>query len=285
MWQQALVLAQKSHDAFWENRARSELGTIAFYKGEIWRAMPIVVQSYKEAVRLNDSAAMVRELTALGEGYAEFGRREDGLRFFEKAIERAQATNGMEIPFTASLGRARILIIQGHQQEGKALLDLALDDACKRRMQLREARIRLILGSLAQNSGDLKRASEHFQIAAAIASKQQLFRLSAAAASKLATLYAQQDRSQKALTFAKASVGAERRGRDSYDLPRLLALVAEQEACHGSLHDAQTTYEQAISLVDGLLSNRSNIPGQKRSHRNDEHCLQKLFSVCGRSFA
>jgi CHAT domain-containing protein len=255
MWEQVRILAQNSHDAVWENRAQAELGAITFYKGEIWRAMHIVVQSYDQAARLNDSSGMVRELTALGEGYAEFGRSKDALRFFETAIERAHATDGAEVPFTAYLGKARMLLVQNHADEGRALLETVFRDACKRHMQVREARVRLVLGSLVQTNGDLKLALAHFQRAAAIASQQQLHRLLAAAASKLAASYAQQDRNQQALLFAKASVGADRRGKDSYDLPRLLVLVAEQEACHGSLQDAQTTYEQAVSLVDELLSN------------------------------
>jgi hypothetical protein len=64
-------LAHSLGNAIWENRARAELGTLAFYNGEIFRAMHLVGRSYLEAERQNDSAEIIRNLAALGEGFAE----------------------------------------------------------------------------------------------------------------------------------------------------------------------------------------------------------------------
>ena len=43
LWTEVARLAGDLGDGIWENRARAELGTIAFYKGEIYRAARLVV--------------------------------------------------------------------------------------------------------------------------------------------------------------------------------------------------------------------------------------------------
>jgi len=85
LWEEVESLAQRLDQPIWKNRARAELGTIAFYDGEIFRAMHMIASAYVETEKQHDSAWMIRDLAAFGEGFADLGRNEDARRFFEKS--------------------------------------------------------------------------------------------------------------------------------------------------------------------------------------------------------
>ncbi len=163
LWEEVESLAQKVDQPIWKNRARAELGTIAFYDGEIFRAMHMIASAYVETERQHDSAWMIRDLAAFGEGFADLGRNEDARRFFERSIRLAEATPDAEVPFTAHLGKAKILIALNQRAEGKAMLDRLLQEACSRGMQVREARLRIVLGDFAEKNGDRTEAITHFE--------------------------------------------------------------------------------------------------------------------------
>src|ERR1035438_8822628 len=67
------------HDALpiGEARAGGELGTIAFLDGEVFTALKMVARAYLRAEMYGDIAAQMKQLAALGEGLAEFGRPAD----------------------------------------------------------------------------------------------------------------------------------------------------------------------------------------------------------------
>jgi tetratricopeptide (TPR) repeat protein len=255
VWEAVSKLAASLGNAIWENRARAELGTLAFYNGEIFRAMHLVGRAYLEAERQNDLAEIIRNLAALGEGFAEFGHYEDALRFFEKAMQQARTTPGAEIPFTAYLGKAQMLIKLDRSSAGKKMLEAGLNDACARHMQVREARIRLVLGDLARSEGKVFEAITHLQKAAEIAKTQQLYRMLGAADSKLALLYAERENADAAIASALAGAQAARQGSDIYHLPQLLTVLAEQKITRADFRSAEVIYQKALSLIDELLVN------------------------------
>ncbi len=189
-------------------------------------------------------------------GFADLGRNEDARRFFEKSIRLAEATPDAEVPFTAHLGKAKILIALNQKAEGKAMLDRLLQEACNRGMQVREARLRIVLGEFAEKNGDWTEAITYFERAAVIATAQHLHRLIASASSHLAKLSEQNPSGQgSAIALADIGVGAGKLGGDAYHLPQLLAIVAQQQSYRGQLRQAAETYEQALTLIDQLLVN------------------------------
>ena len=128
-WEEARSLAISSGSAAWANRAKGELGTIAFLRGQVARALNYVAFAYLNAEYLGDVAAQIRYRTALGEGLAEFGRSEDALKFFERALNLARATPGAYFPFTAFIGKAKILARTGRADIARRMLLAGLDEA------------------------------------------------------------------------------------------------------------------------------------------------------------
>jgi tetratricopeptide (TPR) repeat protein len=106
-WEEASRTASAAGKSLWKSRAEGELGTIAFLNGEVFKATKLVTGAVLKAEIAGDVAAQIRYRTALGEGFAEYGRAADAIRFFEKALALSAATPGAYFPFTAYLGKAR----------------------------------------------------------------------------------------------------------------------------------------------------------------------------------
>ncbi|MEZ5356966.1 MAG: hypothetical protein R2762_30365, partial [Bryobacteraceae bacterium] len=125
-WNEALEIAAAIGAGDWESRAKGELGTIAFLKGELRESLTLVGQAFLAAGASGDVAAQIRYQTALGEGFAEFGRPNDAIRLFNKALVLARNTPGAYFPFTAHVGKARLLALDGDGKEGHRLLETSM---------------------------------------------------------------------------------------------------------------------------------------------------------------
>ena len=256
LWTEVARLAGDLGDGIWENRARAELGTIAFYKGEIYRAARMVVAAYYVAEMKGDVAYVIRLRAALGEGFAEFGHPKDALVFFENALDLAGKTPDAGYPFTAYLGKARALIALGRTAEGKVMLYSALAEARQKHMDVRAARTLFALGDLAQKQRDDVGARRCFEESSRLADGEHLRRLAATATARLATLSMDQDRSlTDAERLSRQSIQSTFAGHDTFHLPRLLATSAEVELKRGNLAQAERSYQLASDLVDRLLTN------------------------------
>jgi hypothetical protein len=66
-WTNVLVLAQKLHDATWENRASGELGIIAFLEGDVREGTRRVGAALRQAEAESDWSTVSRFLTISGE--------------------------------------------------------------------------------------------------------------------------------------------------------------------------------------------------------------------------
>jgi CHAT domain-containing protein len=255
VWNEVSALAKRLDDRIWVNRARAELGTIAFYKGEVYHAAKLVAQSYATAEIYHDIAYVIRLRAVFGEGFAEFGHPRDALMFFESALKLAAETPDAGFPFTAQLGRGRALIALGRASEGEGILYAALREARRNRMEVRQARVLIALGELAKGRGQEEVARDRFQEAARLAESQHLRRVAATATAQLATLSAEGDQSlADAEQFASESVKNAFAAGDSFDLPRVLATSAEIALKRGNLSQAERTYARASGLVDRLLT-------------------------------
>ena len=256
VWTEVAVVAARLQDSAWENRAQAELGTIAFYKGEIYRGARMVAKSYMAAEIHGDTAYVIRLRAALGEGFAEFGHPKDALVFFEGALKLAKEIPDAGFPFTAYLGRARALIALGRTAEGESILREALRDAQRDHMRVREARVLVALGGLAKRRGDETEARECFEGASRLAEGQHLRRLAAVAKSELASLSADHGGSlTDAAQLIKASIQNSAAGQDVFHLPRLLAAAADVESRRGNVLGAERNYKLASEVVDRLASN------------------------------
>src|SRR6266852_7565790 len=140
-WEEAAQLASSRGNDLWKAGAEGELGTIAFLNGEIFTATKLVTGASVKAELSGDVAAQIRYRTALGEGFAEYGRTSDAIRFFDKALSLSASTPGAYFPFTAYLGKARLLAKSGHSDEGLRMLGEGLNEARQKTRKVREPRI------------------------------------------------------------------------------------------------------------------------------------------------
>jgi CHAT domain-containing protein len=252
-WEEAKQLASNRGRFVWEARAEGELGTIAFLNGEIFSATRLVTGAILRAELSGDVAAQIRYRTALGEGFAEYGRPADATRFFDKALALSASTPGAYFPFTAYLGKARLLTTSGRSVEGLRMLHDGLDQARRRNLKVREARILVVLGELAASAGKHDEAVTSLTSAADVAHSAGLDRIEADASSALASLLRSLGKTETAGVYARRSVAAAQRAGDLYHLPQLTAVLAEIEETNGNLLQADADYSRATDLVDGLL--------------------------------
>jgi len=187
-WEGARQLASREGLDIWRARAEGELGTIAFLNGEIYAAVKLVSGALLKAEISGDVAAQIRYRTAMGEGSAEFGRTGDAIRFFDKALALAAATPDAYFPFTAYLGKARLLVTTGRSDEGLRMLREGLAEARQKDLKVREARILTVLGELATADGKQDEAVNWLTAAAGVARNGGLERIEATASSALALL-------------------------------------------------------------------------------------------------
>ena len=253
-WMQVQELANKAGPSEWKARANGELGAIAFLKGQPIRALNLVARAYLAAELNGDVAAQIRLRTALGEGLAEFGRNDDALQFFQRALDLANATPVAYFPFTAFVGKARILATTGRSDDAMKMLRDGLLESRAKGFAIREARIVTTLSDLAEKRGDRDEALGWLKQAAALAERAGLRRIESAAATRLSRLHREIGDKAGAARFARQSVHAARLSGDAYHLPQLLAELAESEAAIGNVREAEATFEHASDLVDSLLS-------------------------------
>src|SRR5689334_14051164 len=126
-WREVELLAGEIGHSGWEARAGGELGCIAFLNGQAFTALKKVSASLIRAEAYNDVAEKMKRLTALGEGLAEFGRPADALAFFNRALALSSEQPDAYFPFTAYLGKARLLLERG-SNEGRSMLIKGLAD-------------------------------------------------------------------------------------------------------------------------------------------------------------
>jgi hypothetical protein len=67
-WRAAQTLAESLGDAAWANRARGELGLVAFLQGDVGGAVVGLGQAIKVAQSNGDVSSLVRWLTLFGHG-------------------------------------------------------------------------------------------------------------------------------------------------------------------------------------------------------------------------
>ena len=252
VWRQASRLASERRDPIWVARSDGELGTIAFLNGDVLRALRLVSSAALKAETNGDVASQIRYSTALGEGLGKFGRGPDAMKFFDRALRLYKATPGAYFPFTAFVGKAKLLAQAGKTSEAEQMLRGELITADQRGYRVREARILTTLGNLLDEAGRPKEAYEELKRAADLAASAGMYRIESDVTTKLADVALRVDASG-ALPYANRSVEAAERAGEVYSLPQKLAVVAEVQAASGRPKEADTTYAKASKLIDELL--------------------------------
>jgi len=254
-WTEAQAIAHGLGEREWEARARGELGFIAFLDGDSRRAATMVGDAFLSAKASGDVAGQVRILEMLGNGFNETKRYGEALAFFERAIKTSNSNPDAGFPFMAYEGEAQTLVAQGKVSDAKGKLEHALTIARANQRHGHEAMIFLYLGELALQSGDRQNAMQYLEQAADLSQKHEFYRTVGEAKIDLAGLYRDAGDLKSAEEYASAGVDASRRVGDRYYLPRDLTILAELKALKGSSAEAESLYQNAEDVIDGMLLN------------------------------
>jgi tetratricopeptide (TPR) repeat protein len=90
-------------------RARGELGLVAFLLGDINASVIALGQALKVAQASGDTPSLVRWLMLFGHGYVQLGRPEEALDFYDRALAVAATVPELHFPLMTHVGRGDAL--------------------------------------------------------------------------------------------------------------------------------------------------------------------------------
>jgi tetratricopeptide (TPR) repeat protein len=128
-WREALAIAERLGEQGWANRARGELGLVAFLQGNVNAAIIQLGLALKTAEALGDTPSLVRWLTLFGHGYVELGRPAEALDFYDRALKIAASVPELQFPLMTHLGKGDALAKLGRLDDAERVLTDALSVA------------------------------------------------------------------------------------------------------------------------------------------------------------
>lgn len=257
-WNEALTLAQRLGEAGWANRARGELGLVAFLLGDINNAVIRLGQAMKVAEANGDVASLVRWMTLFGHGYVQLDRSEQALDFYDRALKLASTVRELQFPLMTYLGKGNALARLARLEESKRVLADAFAVAEREGAYGYQAELVLQQGLISYQQKDTPQALELLSRATELARKAGGNRILAEIALELARIQRENRRLTDATTTLGAGIETARRMGERLLLPRLLAELAEVKVTQSRYTEARALLEEAGDLLEGLLANASS---------------------------
>jgi CHAT domain-containing protein len=257
-WTEALALAQKLNEPAWANRARGELGLVAFLLGDTNTAVVNLGQAIKVAEANGDTSSLVRWLTLFGHGYVELGRPEQAFDFYERALKIARAVPELQMPFMTLVGKADALARVGRLDEAEALVTATLADAAKEGSLGYQAELTVRLASIAAARKQIDRALEELSRAAEFATAAGGNRILATIGLERGRLLREANRLADSERAYREGIAASRAMGERLLLPRLLAQLADLQLSRSRRSEASDLLQEADDILEGLLTNASS---------------------------
>lgn len=257
-WRAAQALAESLGDAAWANRARGELGLVAFLQGDVGGAVVGLGQAIKVAQSNGDVSSLVRWLTLFGHGYVQLGRAEEALAFYDRALAAASAVPEIQFPVMTHVGRSSALIRLGRLDEADAVLAQAGDVALRAKALGYQAQLLSQRGMIANQRGQPAAAVVRFGEALGLARAAGANRLIAEIALESARVQRQQKDIAGAELVLREGIGVARGIEERFLLPRLLAATAELEASRRRFNAAAGLLDEASDIMQGLFTSTSS---------------------------
>jgi CHAT domain-containing protein/TPR repeat protein len=256
-WTEAQKIAKKLGEHAWEARAKAELGIISFLEGDSRRAGQMVGGALIFAMASGDIGGQVRDLEMLGNGFNEAKRYAEALAFFDRAIKLAKKTPDAGFPLAAYEGKAQALTFQGKAVQANDLLKEALVIARNEGWLGHEARILVVLGEVAIQTGNREQAKKYLEQAGTLGQNNRFYYPVSRAMFALTKMYRDSGDLKAAEAHASVGVEASRHLESRYYLPRDLTVLADLKALRGDVLSANRLYEQAEGVIEGMLNNAS----------------------------
>lgn len=252
-YEEAREIARKLGDRAREARASGELGVISFLEGGAGDSITLLGDALKTSMELRDIGAHIRYLNLFGNGLNLFGRPEDAIRYFDRALQLVRNTPDLDTSVMAVTGKAQALIALNKRAEAEKLLRDNLKRARLRKHNGWVALTLMELAKIAHAAGERDTAVSEYQEAATLAKSSELHRLVAIAMFELAGLYRKAGDLEQAEHTAAEGLAASRKVGEMYEMPQRIALLAALRSDRGQFHEADRLYEDAEDIVDGLL--------------------------------
>jgi CHAT domain-containing protein len=252
-WMAVQKLGDVLGEKRWAARASGELGLIAFLEGNPGRAARLIGGALLSTMASGDTAGQIRFLELIARGFEEVNRHAEAMRFFNRAIKLAGSDKDLPLPFMAYEGKAQVLVATGKANDARTVLQDAIAKARAQGKRGHESQLLILLGSVAEKTGDYVQAIDYLEKARQLATKLNFYRMDADATFELAKLYRNNRDLATAEARANEGLAASQQVGDRYYVPRNLTVLADLKALRGNLHEANQLYEQAEDVVEGML--------------------------------
>jgi CHAT domain-containing protein/tetratricopeptide (TPR) repeat protein len=257
-WRAVQEIAERLGDAAWANRARGELGLVAFLQGDVGGSVISLGQAVKIAQSTGDVASLVRWLTLFGHGYVQLGRSEEALDFYDRALKVAATVPELQFPLMAYVGRSNALIRLERLDEADKVLAQAAEVADKFGARGYQAQLLSQRALIAKQRNDRERALALLTEAMSLANAAGGNRIVAEIAIDTAAIERDLGRTQAAERTLQQGIRVARAMEERLLLPRLLAELAELRASQRRYGDAAALLDEAGDLLEGLFTSASS---------------------------
>jgi CHAT domain-containing protein len=257
-WTEALAMAEKLGEAGWANRARGELGLVAFLQGDTNTAIVNLGQAIKVAEATADTSSLVRWLTLFGHGNVERGRPDQAIDFYDRALKVARTVPELQMPFMTYVGKADALVRLGRAAEAENLVTKALVEARNEGAWGYQAELTLRLALIAIDRKQMTEALAAMAQAAEFARAAGSNGILASIAIERARILRSFNRTSDAESALLEGIRASRSMGERLILPRLLAQLADVQLSTGRATQAAELLHEADDLLEGLLTNASS---------------------------
>lgn len=263
-WSEVQDLAKALGHAGWENRARGELGMIAFMRGDTGAAGKLVENALQTAGKLVDVGGQLRYLGAIANGLLNAGYPRPALQFAEKALAFARQHPETGFPFVVCSTIVMTHLRLDQADEAERLVTAALGEARTGDRRIKQIELLLMSAKIAQRRGQHDRALEHQQEAVRLARVGRVRRLLADAEHDLAEAYRRRGDLSRAERHARAAVTETQAAGNRFNLPRRLQALATIHAARGNVAEAERLYLHASDVIEGIMSNVPTSTAQAR---------------------
>ena len=257
-WKEALALAEKLGESGWANRARGELGLVAFLLGDTNSAIVRLGQAMKVAETNGDVPSLVRWLTLFGHGYVQLGRPEQALDFYDRALKLASSVRELQFPLMTYQGKGDALARLGRLADAKRVLSDALTVAEREEAYGYQAVLILQHGLISYQQKNTSEALAHLARATQLAGKAGGNRILAEIALERGRIERSSGRVSESIATLRTGIETARLMGERLLLPRLLGELAEVRVSQRRYAEARGLLEEASDLLEGLLTNASS---------------------------
>jgi CHAT domain-containing protein/tetratricopeptide (TPR) repeat protein len=257
-WREALAVAESLGDQGWVNRARGELGLVAFLQGNVNASIVALGQALKVAQTTGDTASVVRWTTLFGHGFVQLDRPAEALEFYDRALRVAATVPELQFPVMTHVGKGDALIRMGRIDEAAQVINAALNAASKNNAAGYQAQLQLQLAAVAQARKDARAALDATTQAATFAREAGAGRLVAEVTLRRAEVQRALGDTTGADRSLQEGTAAARSMHERFLLPQLLAARADLHISRKQYDSAAALLEEANDLLDGWFTHASS---------------------------